>query len=296
MEYIIKISNTIGIDVVNVNNYQDSNISPALTYDITNYISDNQITTGNYISVPLYNKLQYVNIPEGATISLYTKNYDEALYFYNVVIDNCKIEIDQTVPTMELPPNSVTFSDELKVGGSGLTTFVRTELVSNIDSVVMLDSLTSIAAGGFYLASIENVDIPKSVTSIDVGAFGNTNLINVVIPDSVTTINSTAFSNCRSLKSITLSKSMSVISNNCFSGCDVLEEVIIPDGIKDIYGRAFYNCISLREINIPSSVISIRDEAFLGCTNLQTITIDKPEGSITGAPWGAPNATVIWTG
>ena len=41
---------------------------------------------------------------------------------------------------------------------------------------------------------------------------------------------------------------------------------------------------------------SISNTAFAGCTNLETITINKSEGSVSGAPWGATNATVVWNG
>ena len=34
--------------------------------------------------------------------------------------------------------------------------------------------------------------------------------------------------------------------------------------------------------------------AFPGCTSLTSIEVDNAEGSITGAPWGATNATVTW--
>ena len=32
----------------------------------------------------------------------------------------------------------------------------------------------------------------------------------------------------------------------------------------------------------------------MDCTSLTSITINKPEGSIKGAPWGATNATIQW--
>ena len=33
---------------------------------------------------------------------------------------------------------------------------------------------------------------------------------------------------------------------------------------------------------------------FSSCTSLTTIRIHKSNGSIAGAPWGAPSATVTW--
>ena len=72
--------------------------------------------------------------------------------------------------------------------------------------------------------------------------------------------------------------------------------ITIPSGVTSISTYAFSSCTSLKSITIPSSITSIANDAFTNCTSLTSITINKPEGSISGAPWGAPNATVQWTG
>ncbi len=58
----------------------------------------------------------------------------------------------------------------------------------------------------------------------------------------------------------------------------------------------FSDCQNLKSVSLPSSLESIGSSVLLRCTSLETITIAKPENSISGAPWGATNATVIWTG
>ena len=71
----------------------------------------------------------------------------------------------------------------------------------------------------------------------------------------------------------------------------------IPDGLTEIKSYLFYNCTALTSIAIPDSVTYIDYYAFEGCTNLTSITVEgKSEGEIKGAPWGATNATVTWTG
>ena len=57
---------------------------------------------------------------------------------------------------------------------------------------------------------------------------------------------------------------------------------------------SFALCTALTNINIPESVADIGNNAFYLCNALDTITINKPKDSIAGAPWGAPNATVVW--
>ena len=77
-----------------------------------------------------------------------------------------------------------------------------------------------------------------------------------------------------------------------------LKSVIIGSnaGVTSIGSGAFAGCASLKSITIPTSVTSIYTFAFNGCTSLTSITINKPTNSISGAPWGATNATVTWTG
>lgn len=77
-------------------------------------------------------------------------------------------------------------------------------------------------------------------------------------------------------------------------GWSSLSKISIPDTLTDIGAYAFYDS-TLSEIELPSSVETIDAEAFM-YSALKKITIHKPENSIPGAPWGATNATVIWTG
>lgn len=69
-------------------------------------------------------------------------------------------------------------------------------------------------------------------------------------------------------------------------------EVTLPDGIIKIDMFAFSNCTGLTSITfegIPSSIATL---AFDGCTNLKTINVPWAEGAVSGAPWGATNATI----
>lgn len=73
-------------------------------------------------------------------------------------------------------------------------------------------------------------------------------------------------------------------------------ECEVFSGYKWIGCYAFYGCKKLTAIKIHNSVEEIYSTAFENCTNLTTITINKPQGSISGSPWGATNATVVWMG
>lgn len=118
-------------------------------------------------------------------------------------------------------------------------------------------------------------DIPEGVTTIGTSAFnGAVDLTSIDIPEGVTSIGNSAFYDCLALANASLSNTITSI---------------------DLFGFAY--CRALKTIEIPNSVESIGENCFQGCAALETITINKPEGSITGAPWGAPSTTqVVWTG
>lgn len=100
------------------------------------------------------------------------------------------------------------------------------------------------------------------------------NLISVDIPEGVTETDGSAFVNFTGLQKVTFPSTLNRISNYTFQGCT-----------------------SLKSIEIPQHVATIGSGTFTACTALETITINKPEGSITGAPWGAPETTqIIWNG
>lgn len=63
----------------------------------------------------------------------------------------------------------------------------------------------------------------------------------------------------------------------------------------EIEPHAFCNCKELRQVYLGSGVNEISSTAFKGCNHI-AIMINKAEGSIDGAPWGAENANVIWLG
>ena len=73
-------------------------------------------------------------------------------------------------------------------------------------------------------------------------------------------------------------------------------ELILPMGLKSIGYHSFEAHPNLTMITIPSSVETIDETSFDYCSAITTITINKPQDSISGAPWGATNATVIWNG
>jgi len=84
------------------------------------------------------------------------------------------------------------------------------------------------------------------------------------------------------------------IDNGAFQGLSTLESIRLNDGLLYIGGGAFVHCNRLERIEIPNSVTAIGQNAFQRCDALKVIVIDKEADSIDLAPWGAPDAEIVW--
>lgn len=69
--------------------------------------------------------------------------------------------------------------------------------------------------------------------------------------------------------------------------------ITLPEGVENISSAAFMQ-VNSNEINLPSTIKTMGINAFYQCPNIKTININLEENAITGSPWGATNAEVIW--
>jgi hypothetical protein len=186
---------------------------------------------------------------------------------------------------------------------------------SNLQSVVIPNSVMSIEAGAFASCGLQNIVLPSSVKSIGADAFAYCkNLQSVVIPNSVKSIGAKAFYGCKNLQSISMSESVANFGSLAFEQCPNLSKIeaspnnrrysskdgalysksgdtlffvpkktaafTIPSTVKCIGDEAFAFCDSLRSIVIPNSVTSIGKAAFGVCRNLQSVNIPNSVTSI----------------
>ena len=156
---------------------------------------------------------------------------------------------------------------------------------------------------GLYLGNTQLISSAKyDLVEDDWKTFMYNMLIKgeVYIPFYVKYLNEYCFYYASNIKNVVFQENSKLehIKRYCFYYCQSLTSIDISvcNNLQIIDYRAFSNCSSLTSIEIPSSVISIDNGAFSGCSNLTTITINKPQDSISGAPWGATNATVVWNG
>ena len=168
---------------------------------------------------------------------------------------------------------------------------------SGITTINMPNSVKSIGIGSFVgCSSLTNIDLSGNITMIEGDAFsGCTGLTNIILPNNIMSIGVNAFRDCKNLTNIIIPGSIQNIDSYMFDGCSNLERVIIKEGIKRIANGAFRSCTKLKEIDIPSSVTTIDDNVFQYIYNndLQ-INVNRRSNTISGAPWGATNATVKW--
>ena len=183
-------------------------------------------------------------------------------------------------------PSSVTDSS----GGSPATytvSEVGTQVFFNnrdITSVVIPNSVTSIAAFAFYGASsVTSVTLGNGVTSIGTAAFAqNTALPSVTIPPSVTTLFDSAFSGTTSLTSVTLQAGLVTIDYNVFRDSG-LTSVIIPNSVTTINPNAFMDALSLATVTFGSGITLVDSGAFSGAP-VTSVTI-APGTTALSASW-----------
>ena len=120
--------------------------------------------------------------------------------------------------------------------------------------------------------------------------------VNIGSRAGVTVLGYTDFPALSNIYSIDIPSGVTIIGLRAFVSCSGLRSVSLPNTLLTIGQSAFASCSNLRTITVPGSVTEIVERAFTGCTRLTEIVINKPENSLSGAPWDAPNAAVIWTG
>ena len=118
---------------------------------------------------------------------------------------------------------------------------------------------------------------------------------NPTLPSGLTKIGYYAFYSCTKLALTSLPNSLTSISSYAFSGCTKLALTSLPNGLTSIGNNAFQYCTGLTEITFKSKPSTLSTSAFSGCTNLTTIRVPWAEGEVSGAPFGATNATLIYS-
>ena len=143
--------------------------------------------------------------------------------------------------------------------------------------------------------SLAHVSFSEGLTSIGESAFaGCSNLALTSLPESLTSIGESAFAGCLNLALTSLPEGLTSISDHAFQWCINLALTSLPDGLASIGFKAFADCTSLTSITFKGTPITISSSAFDGCANLTDIKVPWVEHAVSGAPWGAKNATITY--
>jgi len=118
---------------------------------------------------------------------------------------------------------------------------------------------------------------------------------HVTLPKGLTRVRPFMFHpQCIDIWRVTIPEGVTSIEWGSFTNTQI-GKVDFPNSLVTIGGWAFENSSLFGDIVLGENIQSIGTDAFIG-TWVQSITINRPPGSISGAPWGATNATVMWTG
>ena len=166
---------------------------------------------------------------------------------------------------------------------------------SDLESVNIPESVTSIGEYAFEYSSLEFINIPESVTSIAHGTFcGCDRLTSITIPESVTSIGGAAFFGCTILTTVKIPESVTSIGGGAFEGCSGLTTINIPESVTGIDAYTFKECNSLKSIDIPKNTTYLGWEAFSNCHSLTSINIPESVTHIGGCSFfGCTNLTSI---
>lgn len=183
-------------------------------------------------------------------------------------------------------------------------------LATNAKKIILPDSLETIQDFVFQnCGNIQKIEIGENVSKIN-SLFKYMNYSGNVVIDGKNNYykieNDVLYSKdkttlCAVLYSINgefeIENGVKKIENSAFHNQNGLTQIDIPNTVEEI-GWSFVYCSGLTKINISSSVKTISSSCFERCSNLLNININKKEGSITGAPWGAPKGmkVVNWNG
>lgn len=141
--------------------------------------------------------------------------------------------------------------------------------------------------------ALEEINLSK-VKSILYCAFTGAGLKKLKIYSTTTSIESNAFDGCTSLEDVDLSEAtgLTTLTSYAFRNCTALKVITIPSTIKTIGSNAFQNCTGLKKIFFKDRPTTLNSSAFSGCTSVTDIYVPWSSGAVSGAPWGATNATI----
>ena len=175
----------------------------------------------------------------------------------------------------------------------GTTKYKPSEMAAAIKNIKAQDNT---AVNSIIDRTISGDYTNNDVTSVGKYAFAFCPYLKTVTMANCTNINSNAFYDCTGLTSANFSNVKTVYSsafNNSGLTSITFNKLVTLGSNSDYSG--IFESTPMTSISIPSTIQTIGLYA-LSYSSIKTITVNRDKDAISGAPWGATNATVNWTG
>lgn len=243
-------------------------------------------------------------------------------------------ESDSSVKVTNLDMSGVVGLTELP--DNAFWTNSTSNYVTNLESITLPDSVTSIGSSAFRGAGLTTIYIPANLTSINPDAFYDCRYLSTItiseecknfkvvdnvlyskddtklvmygdktsasdftVPASVTEIGTYAFCQTKITSlSFESDSTLKTIGYNAFYGCSGLTQLKIPDSVTTIELYAFYSCSNLTSVKLPNGTTSLPYCSFGSCSKLESVIIPKTVTEISSGAFSSCSAlkNVYYTG
>ena len=215
--------------------------------------------------------------------------------------------------TVSLPESVTSIQSNAFTNCENLTTIILSSNITYLGSAVFYDCIKLNKVENFENIGIVNIPahcfdrcttlkgITLSNSVVQTGDYdfrGCNNLNWTSIPNFIKRIGDYAFSNCSNIIASTFTGNINSIGTKAFQNTKTDGQITFSTSNRlIIYSYAFANITDLNQVVFNGETpTSIANTAFKGCSNLHAIFVSWSEGEVVGAPWGATNAVITYTG
>jgi hypothetical protein len=219
-----------------------------------------------------------------------------------------------TLPEVTIPENVTSIGIYAFYNCNNLEKVYYNAINASYDGVYYRSSDDSLIGYSMFekCDNITNLTLGNNVKYIGDDIFANLNgITEITLPESLKSIGMFAFANNNNLQTIHYN-AIDCATDEIFVNVNNKTYIGVPfkgTGVTNIeignkvgiLNECIFGFCNIETITIPSNVryITPKDDvfsgSFYGCTNLKEILIQKPEGSISGAPWSnVSGITVKW--
>lgn len=278
---------------------------------------------------------QITSMTESGTVEIsgYVANGDSFIASLYSALLTLK-ESDSSVKVTNLDMSGVVGLTELP--DNAFWTNSTSNYVTNLESITLPDSVTSIGSSAFRGSGLKTIYIPANLTSIKPDAFFDCQYLSTItiseecknfkvvgnvlyskddtklvmygdkisasdftVPASVTEIGTYAFCQTKITSlSFESDSTLKTIGYNAFYGCSGLTQLEIPDSVTTIELYAFYSCSNLTSVKLPNGITSLPYCSFGSCSKLESVIIPKTLTEISSGAFDSCSAlkNVYYTG